>query len=550
MKSTDSGRDWLGTATVAGFSLLRRGTYKLLLAFLTVCFVVAACFGAQDNSHYLPLKVGKKWVLRSNAVGTPMVFEVVEKTGDGYRIRWDNPWIPSFLTIVPKGGKFYVSAVTMGGQSSPMPADTLYWDFTANTGTKWSNKVGTLMVVARDKVIRVDNKTYTNVIEIKENNQFWLFAPGVGFVQFGEGSGAFVLDEKASDADGQGPSPSTPNPKPSLPKVHTGTQRSDMPVIGVQANIFANEPLTPATTQSHYQQSLEAGITFQGFSSTWAKLEPQSGKYRFNEIDSNVGQAVRANIPVAYTLSIIDTGMKTVPDWLKTTKWDDPKMQAQLLMLIDAIAPHFRDRLRWVMIGNEVDPYFEKRADEGRSYAELFRVAAERFRALVPGVKVSTTVTFGGLPMEIGVLKSVFEQSDFLSLTYYPASGDFRFRDPDTVFTDFPKMIAAARGKKVLLQEVGYASSPLNDSSQEKQAQFYTNVFSQLRANASDFLGANFLFMSDFSDAVVDDLVKYYHAPGAERFRAFLQTLGMFDGQGQPKKSWTVFQREANKLKS
>jgi len=531
----------------------RRATckYNLLLVLLTLCTVVLGCFGAEDNSQYLPLTVGKTWVLRSNAVGTPMVFEVVAKIGDGYRIRWDNPWIPSLLTIIPKGGKFYVSAVTMDGQSSPMPEDTLYWDFTASKGTKWSNKIGALMVVARDKIVRTDNKTYKDVIEIRENNQYWSFAPGVGFVQFGEGNGAFVLDEKASDAAVSAFTPSTtPGPKPNPPKRLTGNHRGDMPVIGVQANIFANEPLTPTTVHSHYQQSLEAGITFQGFSATWAKLEPQKGKYRFNEIDTNIGQGVRANIPVAYTLSIIDTGMKTVPDWLKNTSWDDPKMQQQLLALIDAIAPHFQGRLRWVMIGNEVDPYFEKRGDEGRSYAELFRVAADRFRALVPGVQVSHTVTFAGLPMENGVLKPVFEQSDFLSVTYYPASGDFRFRDPSTVFTDFPKMIAAARGKKLLLQEVGYSSSPLNDSSQEKQAQFYTNVFSQLRANANDFLGANFLFMSDFSDAVVDDLVKYYNAPGAVRFRAFLQTLGMFDGQGQPKKSWTVFQREANKMKS
>jgi hypothetical protein len=54
------------------------------------------CFAADaDNSQYLPLRVGKKWVLRSTAVGTPMVFEVIEKTDQGYRIRWDNPWNPA-----------------------------------------------------------------------------------------------------------------------------------------------------------------------------------------------------------------------------------------------------------------------------------------------------------------------------------------------------------------------------------------------------------------------------------------------------------------------
>jgi hypothetical protein len=101
------------------------------------------CFAADaDNSQYLPLRVGKKWVLRSTAVGTPMVFEVIEKTDRGYRIRWDNPWIPSILTIFPRGGKFYVSAVTMNNQSAAMPDGTLYWDFTAPKGAMWTNKIG------------------------------------------------------------------------------------------------------------------------------------------------------------------------------------------------------------------------------------------------------------------------------------------------------------------------------------------------------------------------------------------------------------------------
>ncbi len=513
-----------------------------------------SCFAADtDNSQYLPLKVGKKWVLRTKAMSMPMVFEVVGKSGDGYRLRWDNPWIPSELTVVPKGGKIYISGLTMNGQSAPMPEGTVYWDFTAPKGAQWANKIGKMSVVARDNTLRTKEKSYTDVIEIKENNQFWSFAPGVGFVQFGEGDGAFVLDQSASNLVGTNTesaaaAPSYKEPPPSSTRP-SGNPAKGRPLIGLQATIFANEPLTPATANAHFQLAVDAGITFQGFSATWAKLEPRPGEYRFNEIDFNVGQATRANIPVAYTLSIIDTGMKSVPDWLKNTSWQDPKMQKELLSLIEAMVPHFNGRLSWVMIGNEIDPYFEKHGEEAAAYAALLGAASDKFHALLPEVQVSHTVTFGGLSMEGGVLKPLFDRSDFLSLTYYPASGDFRFRDPDTVFTDFPAMIAAARGKKILLQEVGYSSSPLNDSSQEKQAKFFENVFRALREDSNDFIGANFLFMSDFSDSVVDGLVRYYHAPGADRFRAFLQTLGMFDGQGTPKKSWAVFQQEATKMK-
>jgi hypothetical protein len=519
-----------------------------------ICILAISCLGADsDDSQYLPLRVGKKWVLRSKAIASPMVFEVVSKNGDGYHVRWDNPWIPSELTIVPRDGKFYLSQLTMNGQTAPMPDDTLYWDFTAPKGAKWANKIGKIMVVARDNTVRADNRTYTDVIQIRENNQLWSFAPGVGFVQFGEGQGAFVLDERASNNSLENNEPAPGAPSPSEPPSRHGQfvsgHASSMPLVGLQATIFANEPLTPTTANAHFQMSVDAGITFQGFSATWAKLEPRPGEYKFDEIDFNVGQATRANIPVAYTLSIIDTGMKTVPDYLKNTGWQDPKLQRQLMQLIEAIVPHFKGRLTWVMIGNEIDPYFEKHGDEVRAYATLLGAASARLHSLLPGVQVSHTITFPDLYLENGVLKPLFDQSDFLSLTYYPASSDFRFRDPDTVFADFPAMISAAHGKKILLQEVGYTSSPLNDSSQEKQAKFFENVFGQLRDHSSNFIGANFLFMSDFSDSVVDGLVRYYHLPGADRFRAFLQTLGMFDGEGKPKMSWMVFQQEATRMK-
>lgn len=533
-----------------------RTTRKIITLLLLLSCLAVTCFSEEsDSAQYLPLRVGRKWVLRSKAVSTPMVFEVVDKDGDGFRVRWDNPWIPSELTLVPRDGKFYLSRLTMNSQSAQMAPDTLYWDFTAAKGAKWTNKIGTMTMVARNNVVHADDRTYTDVIEIKENNQYWSFAPGVGFVQFGEGNGAFVLDQNASDMKGEGKVPApgippstilTPVPK----RLACGHASARGPLIGLQANIFANEPLNPSTANRHYQQSVEAGITFQGFSATWATLEPQPGKYRFNEIDFNVAQATRTNVRIAYTLRIIDTGMKTVPAWLKNTSWQDPRMQQQLIALVDAMVPHFKGRLSWVMIGNEIDPYFQAHGNEAGAYAVLFGAAAERLRALLPGVQISHTVTFPGLSMEHSVLKPLFDLSDFLALTYYPASADFKFRDPSTVLKDFPDMIAAAHGKKILLQEVGYSSSPLNESSQERQAKFFEHVFHQLQLHSDDFIGANFLFMSDFSDSVVADLVRYYNAPGAERFKAFLQTLGMFDGQGKPKKSWTVFQQEAGKMSS
>ena len=77
----------------------------------------------------------------------------------------------------------------------------------------------------------------------------------------------------------------------------------------------------------------------------------------------------------------------------------------------------------------------------------------------------------------------------------------------------------------------------------------FAAVFRELSTHSQDFIGANFLFLSNLSDEVVNSLAKYYSLANADRFKAYLKTLGMLDDQGRPKKSWEVFQQQAQLMK-
>gem|GEM_PF-5352816 len=52
--------------------------------------------------------------------------------------------------------------------------------------------------------------------------------------------------------------------------------------------------------------------------------------------------------------------------------------------------------------------------------------------------------------------------------------------------------------------------------------------------------GSVFL-MADLRNKFATDLASYYGINGYEPFRSYLQTLGMFDITGKPRKSWSVF---------
>jgi hypothetical protein len=320
---------------------------------------------------------------------------------------------------------------------------------------------------------------------------------------------------------------------------------SNKPLIGLSANPAASEPYTPETVRARFDQSIGAGVTFIYFAPKWSELEPSPGQYNFSELDAHLARARSASIPLCLNLRVIDTNQRSMPADLQALDFTDPNVIERLTVLITAIAPRLEDDVWWVMIGNEVSSYFESRQSEIDAYRVLFYFAAYRFKELIPGIQTSVNITYDGLTHAQGFLKPLLDSCDFLSLNYYPLKPDFTYRNPSVVGVEIGRMVAAAKGKKALLQEVGYSSSELNGSSQIKQSNFVRNVLAALKARPASFLGANFFLMSDLSDTLVEQFAQYYSLPDVARFKAYLKTLGMFDDQGQPKLSWQTFQRNS-----
>jgi hypothetical protein len=109
-----------------------------------------------------------------------------------------------------------------------------------------------------------------------------------------------------------------------------------------------------------------------------------------------------------------------------------------------------------------------------RSYEDA--LAYVHLRA--PRIRVGVTSTFGGasgsFPAEVERLN---EQSDVFLLTYYPLGPGFLVQPPSSPLVDFPRMVSLAGNRPVILQEMGYPSSPLLGSSETMQVEFVTSVF-------------------------------------------------------------------------
>jgi hypothetical protein len=318
--------------------------------------------------------------------------------------------------------------------------------------------------------------------------------------------------------------------------------------IGLDTNPPPSEGAGEAAKRKWFNKGVHAGMSTVSLSPTWNTVEKTAGKYEFGDLDFQAKLARENNLPVYLNIRIIDTNNRALPAPYATWNFDDPRLQKRLIDLIQAIGPRVRGQVKWVSIGNEVDSYFSSHGNEIPAYCRLLDGVMSTVRSSFPGALFTVNFTFAGLDQMNREMRPITDKVEFTSLTYYPMNPDFKFRDPKDVPGDFAKMFAAARGKKVFFQELGYASSDRVNSSEEKQARFMSGVLSTLAEHRGQAIAAHFVWMSDIPLSMVEMFGSYYKLPNSDKFKAFLASLGYFDRAGKAKQAWGVFEREAGAL--
>jgi hypothetical protein len=482
-------------------------------------------FGANE----LPVKAGYKWVLNSASYpGSPVVLEVTRTLITGTQYRFTTPWGISDYVLRKSGEQHSMSAYGTGAALMSISPALLYWDFTKPAGATWSNALGQFTVVSKTTTINANGRTFVGCTQIRNSSGLYTFAPGIGLVQFGEGPGAFLLDPTKT---------TVPLPNSTKSQLLSGK-------IGLTPNRYAYEPFTYDVMMARLKQTVDAGSTLLVASGEWATLEPTTSQFQLSAAIDMVAIARSHNMPISYTLRVINTVARDVPADLATTAWDDAEMQRRLLSLVDALAPILKGQVKYITIGYEIDGYFAQRAGEVPAFTRLHKLAADRFRTLIPGVQVSTTFGHSALPLLQTTFAQLYSTLDYLALTYSPLRGDFTVQSPSVLTTDFQAFKQVAAHRKIVFQEIAFPTGAASGGTPQLQADFFQRAFDALRQDNGQIAAMNFMMLSDLSNEDTDRFAAYFGLT-TPAFKSTIQTLGMFDGSGQPKAGWNVFRTNA-----
>lgn len=302
-------------------------------------------------------------------------------------------------------------------------------------------------------------------------------------------------------------------------------------------------PPTPSDLLDAINLAYNAGARGDYRAWTWRELEPSAGTFNLAQFRDEVNYlgATRGFL-LLIGISVLNTTAKETPPDLVNVPFDAPAMKARFRAFINALLPYLSRQVVYLAIGTEVDVYLATHPGEWSTYKSFYDDAVAYVHTVAPWIKVGVTATFDGASGAQGQnVATLTASSDVYILTYYPLGLQFVTRGAGAPTGDFPKMLALAGSRPLILQEVGLPSSELLGGSEQQQADFVTNVFAAWQAAGGRIPFLNFFLLHDFTPAICDDLAQYYGLSSDVNFRAYLCSLGLRRADGTPKLGWKAF---------
>lgn len=329
----------------------------------------------------------------------------------------------------------------------------------------------------------------------------------------------------------------TPVPATPIPATADGR------MLGVDLTLSSDNNFSIA-----YFIAKDAGLSVVQLTPGWDDIEPAKGEYRDPQDNLAAAKAFYTNqgIKVALSVSPLDTNVNRVPADLKGKPMNDREVIGRYNAMLDSVLSKLDGvTLQDVAIGNEVDISLGDNDSQWQQYTDFYNAALAHVKASHPGLKVGVKATFYGLTRDnVDRLKKLNENSDVILVTYYPLNPDFTVRDPSAVKGDFDKICALYPGKEIYFLELGYPSSQLLKSSDEKQAEFIRQTFAAWDEHKDQIKLVNFVYMHDIPQSSVDTMVRYYGL-NDPKFAAYLGTLGLRTSDGSDKPAWPALKEEA-----
>ncbi len=326
--------------------------------------------------------------------------------------------------------------------------------------------------------------------------------------------------------------------------------------------LVINTPTSAVTIQQLdeiYEEATSTGIGRSNVYLFWNMVEPQKGKYNFQETDVFMSLNKKNNLKVTLYFSIINgKTLGPFPDWM-----GKPQLRGisndNIVSILNALLSRY-DIIDTVIIAGETDTYFRNQEDLIPIYKDLFNNVYDKIKEKHPDVKIGNSFSLNGvINKDLNHIVSDLSQGDFVAFTYFPTDSlNEIVKNPiDETRSDLEKALELVPDKKIIFFEISWSTSNFVGGNEEDQADSMNIVFDFYRDNEEKIESFTWYRQYDKPEGTcIIDLSKVEGTIGigtsefvAERLSHYICNAGLLDVDGKPKPAWDEFKKHISQLK-
>ena len=202
----------------------------------------------------------------------------------------------------------------------------------------------------------------------------------------------------------------------------------------------------------------------------------------------------------------------------------------------------------YYFIGGEVDIYLSTHRDQIPAYKELLAYTYKEIKKASPETQVGFVVTYhySTANNATDIIETLAPEVDLIGYTVHPYEEEYSYKNVSRGLEALQDVKNVVPGKPYAIVETGWSSSPLLESSEDKQVEFLNDFFSFYESSDAEFVIwfslHEFSDCSEFAEKHLSELDYEMDEGYVERFEEFMCSSGLKKTDGTPTKAWGVWQ--------
>jgi hypothetical protein len=202
---------------------------------------------------------------------------------------------------------------------------------------------------------------------------------------------------------------------------------------------------------------------------------------------------------------------------------------------------------RWLNLGYEVDTYLSQNPGQIAPYLTFLTSVKPQAKSIL-GISAGLVFSFDTTRASTAAYAQLQGVADHIAFDYYAIGPNFQQRDPAGVASDLWLMNRLASGRPVIINEAGYSTAALTDSSMQRQAAYFQNIFSSLQLSSGNVVAVTAWALNDMPTDQIQAAIAGLAVQPTQAAIAYLGSLGLRDVSGNPKQAWMIFTTSASLL--